>query len=233
MRLRDREDRGFPSPLLLSYTSSSFLPSLPCRCRLRWQGDADTSQSLPLSDERLLPPSRLTLLFSVCLTFLAVLFLSHISFCLVFCFSWWTFPFYFFLFGQYFIIFGGFLSNHSSLLFLRMIEIVMMRDCHDVGKSYDNSLYGAHWFNHHRQKLALLKAKMHRVNTFGAIRQSLKGWWEEDTLGHASTFSFCTVTFHFSMTQNMREGSFRMIKQSLILCTAVSICMDGYGHGPW
>lgn len=140
--------------------------------------------------------------------------LSNISFCLVFCFSWWTFPFYFsFLFGQYFILFGGFLSNHSPLsLFLRMIQIVMMTDCHDVGKSYDNSLYGAHWFNHHRQKLALLKAKMHRVNTFGAIRQSLKGWWEEDTLGHASTFSFCTVTFHFSMTQNMREGSFRMIK---------------------
>lgn len=166
MRLRDREDRGFPSPLLLPYTSSSFLPSLPCRSRCRWQGDADTSQSLPLSDERLLPPSRLTLLFNVCLTFLAVLFLSHISFCLVFCFSWWTFPFHFsFLFGQYFILFGGFLSNHSPLsLFLRMIEIGMMRDCHDVGKSYDNSLYGAHWFNHCRQKLALLKAKMHRVS---------------------------------------------------------------------
>lgn len=82
MRLRDREDRGFPSPLLLSYTSSSLLPPPPCRSRYRWQGDADTRQSLPLSDEHLLPPSRLTLLFHVCLTSLPVLFLCHISFCL-------------------------------------------------------------------------------------------------------------------------------------------------------
>lgn len=81
MRLRDREDRGFPSPLLLSYTSS-FLPPPPCRSRCRWQGDADTSQSLPLSDEHLLPLSHLTLLFHICLTSLPVFFRSHISFCL-------------------------------------------------------------------------------------------------------------------------------------------------------
>lgn len=86
MRLRDREDRGFPSPLFLSYTSSSsssFLPPPPCRSRCRWQGDADTSQSLPLSDEHLLPPSHLTLHFHVCRTSLPVLPLAYF-----FCLSW-------------------------------------------------------------------------------------------------------------------------------------------------
>lgn len=169
MRLRDSEDRGFPSPLLLSYTtSSSFLSPIPCRSQCRWQRDADTSQSLPLSDERLLPPPRLTLLFNVSPHLSRSSLSSHISFCLVFRFNWWTFPFPFSL--------GSILSYLAPLsdptpanslvlssLFLRMIEIVMVRECHDVGKSHDDCLSGAHWFNRHRQKRALLKAKIHRV----------------------------------------------------------------------
>lgn len=44
---------------------SSLFPSPLCRSQYRWQRDADTSQLLPLSDEYLLPPSHLTLLFNV------------------------------------------------------------------------------------------------------------------------------------------------------------------------
>lgn len=131
--------------------------------------DADTSQSLPLSDERLLPPSRLTLLFNVCLTSLAVLFLSHISFCLVFCFSWWSFPP--FSLGSILSYLAVFPQPPAPSFLLSLFSqddllsgLGWLRDCHNVSKSYNNSLYRAHWFNYHRQKLALLKAMRHRVN---------------------------------------------------------------------
>lgn len=208
MRLRDSEDRGFPSPLLLSYTtSSSFLSPIPCRSRCRWQGDADTSQSLPLSDERLLPPPRLTLLFNVCLTFLAVHFLLIFLFVLG---SDSIDGLSLFL-RQHFILFGTPLRPHPCQitrplsLFLRMIEIVMVRECHDVGKSHDDCLSGVHWFNHYRQKQALLKAKMHRVQIL----------WQYVSHSRNDKKAMLQVTFVPSLQSQQRKYFRRSNKEML------------------
>ncbi len=149
MKLRDREDRGFPSPLLLSYTSSSpFLSPPPCRRWCRWQGDADTSQSLPQSDEHLLPLSRFTFLLHICFSSPPVLFLTNISFCHS-SFVSVDSTFFPFSLGGILSYLGVFLS--LPLIFfpsLKLIYIsvrVRLTDweaeiyCHDVGKSYDNS----------------------------------------------------------------------------------------------
>lgn len=166
MRLRDREERGFPSPLLLSYTSSSsFLPPPPCRSRCRWQGNADTSQSLPLSDEHLLPRSHLTLLFHICLTSLPVFFRSNISFCLS-CFVSVDGPFPPFSLGSilsYLAVFSSLppiippLSSSQVDSFLSQGQVDRLTDiyCQDVHMSYDNSV-----------------AMMHRVNILRHVHRS-------------------------------------------------------------
>lgn len=167
MRLRDRVDRGFPSPLLLSYTSSS--PLLSFLLHPAEAGADDSEMQIPAShchwvmntsSLRLVKPSSsmfasplFQISFSCIISSLSLSFLSQltdllgssssplqVSFVLPLWPGW-------LLFYQYLILFGRFLSPpfHSSRFPQVIGSSVKARltawetdsCCHDPGMSYN------------------------------------------------------------------------------------------------
>lgn len=181
MRLRDRKDRGFPSPSPLLHLLLLLL--FPFLFYLAQASADDREMQIPATHCHWVMSASPFIEFNPPLPRLlhlssGFLSLSFFSLSCVFApVDGLPLPLLPSLWAVYIVcfIFQGscslfFQSPPLSPLFspndvlFRQCQVGRLRNCHDVGKSYHDCLIEAHWINPHRLKLALLKAAVHRVN---------------------------------------------------------------------